>query len=87
MATIIQNTVTFKVVERTDDSIHEFASIKRYKGKELGLVLDRTPSTWYQKDADSDAVEAIATNETHALITVFGTKTIDVPDVPEEPTK
>ena len=86
MATIIQNTVTFKVVERTDDSIHEFASIKRYKGKVEGLVLDRTPSIWYQK-GDSDAVEAIATNETHALITVFGTKTIDVPDVPEEPTK
>lgn len=85
MATIIQNTVKFKVVERTDDSIHEFASIKRYKGKELGLVLDRTPSTWYQ-DGDSDAVEAIATNETHALITVFGTKIIDVPEVPEEPT-
>lgn len=85
MATIIQNTVTFKVVERTDDSIHEFASIKRYKGKELGLVLDRTPSIWYQ-DGDSDAVEAIATNETHALITVFGTRAVDVPEVPEEPT-
>lgn len=83
MATIIKNTVTFKVVERTSDSIHEFEAIKRYKGKEIGLVLDRTPSTWYQ-DGNSDAYEAVATNETHALIAIFGT--VSVPQTPEEPT-
>ena len=81
MATIIQNTVTFKVVELASDSIHTFESIKRYDREAKKLVLDRTPSTWYQ-NGDSDASEAIATNETHALITVFGTRTVEVPEEP-----
>ena len=83
MSTIIKNTVTFKVVERTSDSIHEFEAIKRYDKVDKKLVLDRTPSSWFV-DKDGIASEAVATNETHALIAIFGT--VSVPQTPEEPT-
>ena len=81
MPTITKNTVTFKVVELASDSIHNFESIKRYDSVAKKLVVDQTPSTWYQT-GDSDASEAVATNKTHALIAVFGTKNVEVPEIP-----
>ena len=84
MATKIVNTVKFKNVLKSDDAVHTYPSILRYNSITKVSVKDENASTWVTLE-DGFASEAIAQNETHALVPYFDKETVEIPEA-EKPT-
>lgn len=67
---MLKNRVRFQNVPLSSDNIHTYPSILRYDKEKKQSVLQTSPSTWIDNE-DGFASEALATNETHALIAIF----------------
>lgn len=66
----LKNRVRFQNVPLTDSNLHTYSSILRWNSEKKIYVRDDNSSTWVDSP-DGFANEAIASNETHALVPVF----------------
>lgn len=80
----LKEVTRFQNVPRTAGTVHTYPTINRWDPKKKVIVRDNNESVWIDTP-DGFAREAIAYNETHALITVR--VEVDVPEEKPTPTE